>query len=83
MSKYDPLYEFLRRQSGDHVVFSFHELERLLDFDLPPSANEYPAWWANEESEATRHVHAKAWMDAGWKVTPNLESKTVEFFRSV
>jgi hypothetical protein len=62
-------YELLKRhleglfQQGE-VRLDFAEIERILGFALPRSANEHPAWWSNTRAG---HSHAAAWLDAGWK----------------
>ena len=45
MGKYTPLEEFLKRQSGDSVVLTFGEIEKIIGEDLPPSARIYFKWW--------------------------------------
>lgn len=66
MSKYEPLGQFLSKLDARHWRPTFHELERLLEFELPASARKRAAWWANEVKGA--QSQAKAWMDAGWQV---------------
>jgi hypothetical protein len=43
---------------------SFEKVEHILGTALPPSAYKHRPWWANE---AAGHVHAKAWLDAGYE----------------
>lgn len=45
---------------------AFAEIERVLGFELPPSARSYPAWWSNNEGS---HVAVKHWRNAGWKTS--------------
>lgn len=78
MGKYAPIAEFLVDQSADRIRLDFEALERLLGAPLPKSADEYQAWWANDES----HSQAKAWLEAGWQTENlNLARRTVEFVR--
>ena len=65
MAKYDPLFEHLCRAGDGPVEMSFDEIGRLVG-GLPPSA-ERPEWW-NNEAPGTRHVQAKAWLNAGREV---------------
>ena len=65
MSKYDPLARHLQRQTSDTVEMTFWDLELVLRAMLPRSA-ERPQWWANENSETTRHVQSRAWLSAGY-----------------
>ena len=62
--KYQPLTEFLRRQSGAVVRMSFDEIERVIGAKLPPSATHHRAWWSNN---AQNNVMTKAWKDAGFE----------------
>jgi hypothetical protein len=63
MSKYQPLNEFLRKQTRDHVPMTFSEIERVLDGKLPPSKT-HRAWWSNNPSN---NVMTKEWLDAGYE----------------
>ena len=62
--KYEPLTEFLRRQSDAVVRMSFDEIERVIGAKLPPSATHHRAWWSNN---AQNNVMTKAWRDAGFE----------------
>ena len=81
MAKYDPLHALLIDHHANEVTLSFGELEQILDDNLPPSAHQYQAWWANTHNQT--HTHAQAWMEAGWRVdTLNLAQKWVRFVRA-
>ena len=62
--KYEPLTEFLCRQSRDVVRMSFDEIERVIGARLPPSAMQHRAWWSNNPEN---NVMTKAWKDAGFE----------------
>lgn len=81
MAKYDPLNRYLRRQSDAEVVLTFAEIENLLVALLPKSARRRE-WWANETSEATRHVQSRAWTAAGYLAFPAIQSERVIFRRA-
>jgi len=84
-SKYDPLYDYLKHLPADlqEKTMTFSTIEEVVGFRLPNSAYRYQAWWANPSSEDDSHVHARAWLGAGWKVeTLNLSGKWVRFQRS-
>ena len=66
VAKYDPLFEFLCRAGDGAVELSFDEIDRLVG-GLPPSAVRWPARWANKAA-GTRHVQARAWLEAGREV---------------
>lgn len=67
-SKYEPMKSFLdeHKAAGEKIIqMTFKDIENLLGFELPPSAREHRAWWANDYSS---HPHARAWLGAGWLV---------------
>lgn len=80
MSKYDPLARHLRRQASDTVEMSFRDLELVLRAMLPRSA-ERPQWWANEDSETTRHAQSRAWICAGFDAFLLKGQERVRFVR--
>lgn len=63
MSKYEPLKNYLRKQSTAHVRMTFAEIERLIGAPLPPSARKHRAWWSNNPSNS---VITEAWLNAGF-----------------
>lgn len=77
--KYAPITEFLITEHSEKVRLAFDEVEAILGFDLPKSARDYQAWWANDR----HHSQAKAWLEAGWQTENlNLAGRTVEFTRT-
>jgi hypothetical protein len=81
-SKYTPLNEYLLSLDPGKcdVTLSFDQIERIINDKLPYSAHTHQAWWGNEVGG--QHVHARAWMDAGWKVDAiNQQAKWVRFLR--
>jgi hypothetical protein len=83
MSKYAPLGQYLARQPAtiSRLVLSFEQVERILGFELPASAAEHQAWWANNTRQ---HPHVQVWLDAGWQtveVTAHQAKRQVVFER--
>lgn len=64
MSKYSPLKSYLQSQAIAEVPMSFSDVEAVLGFRLPNSAYRHRPWWANETEG---HVHAQAWLEAGYE----------------
>jgi hypothetical protein len=64
MGKYEPLTEFLQKQTGGEVRMSFAQIERIIGFKLPPVAQRHRAWWSNS---ASNNVMTKAWLEAGFR----------------
>ena len=55
---------------------TFGEVEAVIGFNLPNSARDHRAWWANDNS------HAHAWLTAGWKTADvNMRTETLLFQR--
>lgn len=79
--KYEALKEHLESLRVDRWNPDFTEVERILGFDLPPSARKYKPWWANPEPDSG-HPFAGSWMEAGWKVEKvDFNAQTVVFCR--
>lgn len=79
MSKYDPLTRHLNARHSAQVPMRFDEIERLLGFDLPPSARKHRAWWSNNASNS---VMTKAWLAAGYHSEQvDLEGEKLVFTR--
>lgn len=75
MTKYSSLGSFLTSSGQLEVKLSFSEIEKILGFKLPPSAHNYPAWWANNG-----HAQAKSWVGVGFITkTLDISQKTVLF----
>jgi len=66
--KYAPFYNYLKNLDPNRrdITLPFEKIEEIIDDKLPYSARNYRAWWSNEQNG--QHVHAHAWMNAGWKV---------------
>lgn len=66
---------------NDVLTVRFQQLDALVPGGLPPSAQDHADWWANER--AGSHIHARARLDADWRVTDvNLRGRRVTFERS-
>jgi hypothetical protein len=65
MSKYEPLTRFLQNQPGGEVRMSFAQIEQLIGFRLPATAQHEPDWWSN--SPAVDDVVTNPWLAAGFR----------------
>ena len=80
-SRYTPLADWLQSQPGkiDTVALTFNQIEEIIGGDLPTSARNHRAWWAND---AAGHVQARLWLDVGWRSTyVNMTEGRVTFTR--
>ena len=64
MSTYEPLTRFLQHQPGSAVRLSFAQIEQLVGFKLPDTAQHEPDWWSNALSD---DAEAQAWLAAGFR----------------
>lgn len=64
MSKYQPLGEYLKKQSKERVPMTFAEIERITGAQLPPSAIKHRPWWSNNPRNS---VMTKIWLAAGFE----------------
>ena len=80
MSKYDALNDYLHAQTADRISLDFNQIESILEGNLPASARNHNAWWANNP---TGHSHCRAWHDAGWRTSAlDLAGEKVDFVRT-
>lgn len=80
-SKYAPLADILLSQPGkiDQIKMTFEEIEGIIEGELPSSAYNHRAWWAND---STGHPHAITWLESGWRTSSiNMTEKHVTFMR--
>ncbi len=76
VSKYDPLQENLRKRSRGEFTLTFRQIEEVLGFPLPASAQR-PQWWANVKGGG--HPQSRAWAGAGFDAFLVSGSKKVRF----
>lgn len=76
MSRYAQLTPFLLSKPETQIALSFDELDNIVSGGLPASAKQYHAWWANN---AASQPHAKFWLDAGRRATPDFKRKQAVF----
>jgi hypothetical protein len=80
MAAYDPLGQYLIKNAAFRIPMTFREVESVLGRKLPASAYRHRPWWANE---ARGHVHAKAWLEAGYETQQvDMVGKKLVFVRA-
>lgn len=77
MSKYSPLRDHLLSQRHSEFEMTFREIETILGFPLPFSADR-PQWWANTTGVSS-HVQREAWRLAGYDAFLIAGSERVKF----
>lgn len=66
MGKYDPLWNYLRRQRADVFELTFADVERRIGA-MPPKGADRPQWWAEVPETETSPVQREAWRAAGFE----------------
>lgn len=60
------------------ITIPFHEIEEILDIELPLAARTNQKWWTNDIEKA--QDCAAAWIKAGWRVDKvNFKDEFVTF----
>ncbi|MCC6607149.1 MAG: DUF4268 domain-containing protein [Anaerolineae bacterium] len=80
-SRYAPLAIWLQNQppKKDLVKPTFAQIEEIIRGELPSSAYNHRAWWANDP---VGHVQSQQWLDVGWRVASvNMTTQVVRFAR--
>jgi hypothetical protein len=78
---YAPLAAHLKEQgtSITSLTRTFQEIERILGKELPRSAHEYRAWWANDPTKP----QSAAWLEEGWRTTSlSMTERRLTFVRT-
>jgi hypothetical protein len=78
-NKFDPLRDFLKRQTVDELVLTYEEVEDIVGFALPRAA--YRAeWWFDDTPEHPK-LQRIAVRDAGFAATRIADGDKVRFRR--
>lgn len=77
--KYRALAEYLLSHGGRKVTLTYREIEGILGFSLPATAENFKnSFWANTET----HSYASSWMKIGYKARVGAEGNTVTFVKN-
>lgn len=78
MGDYDPLRDYLARQTLPEFVLSFDQIEDLLGFALP-RASQRASWWEKERNPENARPQRDAIRDGGYEATRLADGKGVRF----
>lgn len=78
LGDYDPLREYLSRQTQAELVLSFEMIEELLGFALP-RASQRASWWEKERNPENARPQRDAIRDGGYEATRLADGKGVRF----
>jgi len=76
-NKFELLRNYLKFRASftNRITLSFAKIEGIISDNLPFAAIRDENWWTN-----TNSVHAKAWLNTGWKIENiNLKDRNVTF----
>ena len=76
-NRYEPLYDFLMKETRDDFILSFEEIEEILGFDLPRSAKR-AEWWDQDTPEHPR-PQSQAIRQAGYDSRRTSDGASVRF----
>jgi hypothetical protein len=79
-NKYDPLRDYLKKQNRDDFVLSFEEIEDILGFALPRSAQR-AEWWDDDTPQNPR-LQRQAIRDGGYDSRRLSEGGMIRFRRT-
>ena len=82
MSKYSALGKFLSNAKGDRINLTFAEIEQILGNELPKSAYNHDAWWANSKTDES-HIWSHLWLAAGWEKDSHSRANRSVVFRRI
>lgn len=80
MSAYDPLRDYLKKQTRTEFVMSFEEIEDLLGFALP-RASHRASWWETARSPQVAAPQRVACLHGGYVATRLSDGNGVRFRR--
>ena len=76
-NKYEPLYEYLMRETRDDFTLTYEEIEGILGFGLPRAAQR-AEWWDEAKPEHPRE-QSEAIRSTGYDSRRTPDGKAVRF----
>jgi hypothetical protein len=76
-NKYEPLYDYLMKETRADFILTFEEIEEILGFGLPRSASR-AEWWDDDTPEHPRD-QAQAIHQAGYDSRRSSDGTKVRF----
>ena len=82
MNDYDPLRDYLKRQTRSEFVLSFEQIEAIIDAALPRAAQR-ASWWETLRSPQEKMPQREACLAGGYIATRMADGKSVRFKKVV
>ena len=81
MNDYNPLRDYLKKQTLAEFVLSFEEIEQIIDAALPRAAHR-ASWWETLRSPQEKMAQREACLAGGYIATRQADGKSVRFKRA-
>ena len=78
MNDYDPLRDYLSKQTVPELVLSFEQIEEIIDAALPRAAHR-ASWWETLRSPQEKMPQREACLASGYIATRQADGKHVKF----
>ena len=80
MNDYDPLRDYLKKQTVAEFVLSFERIEEIIDAALPRAAQR-ASWWETLRSPQEKMPQREACLSAGYIASRLADGNSVRFTR--
>ena len=80
MNDYNPLRDYLKKQTLAEFVLSFAQIEQIIDAALPRAAHR-ASWWETLRSPQEKMPQREACLAGGYIATRLADGKSVKFKR--
>ena len=80
MNDYNPLRDYLKKQTLAEFVLSFEEIEQIIDAALPRAAHR-ASWWETLRSPQEKMPQREACLAGGYIATRLADGRSVRFKR--
>jgi hypothetical protein len=78
VNDYDPLRDYLKKQTLSEFVLSFEQIEVIIDAALPRAAQR-ASWWETLRSPQEKMPQREACLEAGYIATRQADGRSVKF----
>jgi hypothetical protein len=73
-SRYRAIADYLSRETGASVMFTFADIEAIIGERLPLGATINTTWWTS-----SARLHVRLWQEFGWRALPIHARRMVRF----
>ncbi len=80
MNDYDPLRDYLKKQTLAEFVLTFEQIEAIIDAVLPRAAQR-ASWWETLRSPQGKMPQREACLEGGYIATRQADGRSVRFKR--